>query len=215
MARRTSRSPMSVARSLVISQFTLYADCRKGRRPSFIRAAPPALAEPLVARFADLLRTYGLTVAEGRFGTHMVVSIVNDGPFTIWLDTDEARAVVCMAVILFRYGVTDHESGVVCIAHCAHPLLHCDAHYDGVPAPGAACRMMGEMVRDESDSAPDNDNTPITDRRRPTGAKSTPVLHASDLARLATRAATIRSPYSPLWYAMNPPAPVRHGRRAI
>jgi len=74
---------------LVISQFTLYADCRKGRRPSFIRAAPPALAEPLVARFTDLLRTHGLTVAEGRFGTHMVVSIVNDGPFTIWLDTDE------------------------------------------------------------------------------------------------------------------------------
>ncbi len=75
--------------ALVISQFTLYADCRKGRRPSFIRAAPPALAEPLVARFADLLRTYGLTVAEGRFGTHMVVSLVNDGPFTIWLDSDE------------------------------------------------------------------------------------------------------------------------------
>ena len=74
---------------LVISQFTLYADCRKGRRPSFVRAAPPAIAEPLVDRFADGLRALGLPVATGRFGAEMQVELVNDGPVTIWLDTAE------------------------------------------------------------------------------------------------------------------------------
>ena len=74
---------------LVISQFTLYADCRKGRRPSFTQAAPPAIAEPLVDRFAGELRALGLPVATGRFGAEMQVELVNDGPVTIWLDTAE------------------------------------------------------------------------------------------------------------------------------
>jgi D-tyrosyl-tRNA(Tyr) deacylase len=74
---------------LVVSQFTLYADCRKGRRPSFVRAAPPAIAEPLVNRFADGLRALGLPVETGRFGAQMQVELVNDGPVTIWLDSAE------------------------------------------------------------------------------------------------------------------------------
>ena len=74
---------------LVVSQFTLYADCRKGRRPSFVRAAPPATAEPLVGRFGDGLRALGLPVATGHFGAEMQVELVNDGPVTIWLDTAE------------------------------------------------------------------------------------------------------------------------------
>ena len=76
---------------LVVSQFTLYADARKGRRPSFVRAAPPPLAAPLVDRFADELRALGLPVAQGRFGAEMHVALVNDGPVTIWLDTAELR----------------------------------------------------------------------------------------------------------------------------
>ena len=74
---------------LVVSQFTLYADCRKGRRPSFVQAAPPGIAEPLVDRLADGLRALGLPVAMGRFGAEMQVELVNDGPVTIWLDTAE------------------------------------------------------------------------------------------------------------------------------
>jgi D-tyrosyl-tRNA(Tyr) deacylase len=74
---------------LVVSQFTLYADCRKGRRPSFVQAAPPAIAQPLVDRFADGLRALGLPVAAGRFGAEMKVELVNDGPVTILLDSDE------------------------------------------------------------------------------------------------------------------------------
>src|SRR5918995_1761183 len=72
---------------LVVSQFTLYADCRKGRRPSFVRAAPPAIAEPLVDGFTDGLGAHGLPVTTGRFGAEMQVELINDGPVTIWLDT--------------------------------------------------------------------------------------------------------------------------------
>jgi D-tyrosyl-tRNA(Tyr) deacylase len=72
---------------LVVSQFTLYADCRKGRRPSFVAAAPPAVAEALVEHFGEALRALGLPVAAGRFGAEMQVALVNDGPVTIWLDS--------------------------------------------------------------------------------------------------------------------------------
>ena len=74
---------------LVVSQFTLYADTRKGRRPSFTDAAPPAIAEPLVERFKDTVAAYGLEVAGGVFGAHMDVELLNSGPVTIWLDSEE------------------------------------------------------------------------------------------------------------------------------
>ncbi len=74
---------------LVVSQFTLYADMHRGRRPSFINAAPPSLAEPLVARFKETIAGYGLAVASGIFGTHMQIDIRNEGPVTIWMDSEE------------------------------------------------------------------------------------------------------------------------------
>src|SRR5437868_1683121 len=74
---------------LVVSQFTLYADVRKGRRPSFTDAAPPSLAEPLVERFKDALATYGLKVEDGVFGAYMEVELINSGPVTIWMDSEE------------------------------------------------------------------------------------------------------------------------------
>lgn len=74
---------------LAVSQFTLYADARKGRRPSFTRAARPEQADPLYARFCDLLAAEGIPVQRGVFQAHMAVSLVNDGPVTIWLDTAE------------------------------------------------------------------------------------------------------------------------------
>jgi D-tyrosyl-tRNA(Tyr) deacylase len=72
---------------LVVSNFTLYADCQKGRRPSFIAAARPEEAEPLVSAFANGLRAFGIPVAEGRFGADMQVELTNDGPVTLILDS--------------------------------------------------------------------------------------------------------------------------------
>jgi D-tyrosyl-tRNA(Tyr) deacylase len=72
--------------AIVVSQFTLYADARKGRRPSFIDAALPDAAEPLVSRFVELLRGRGVPTQTGKFGAHMEVEIHNDGPVTIWLE---------------------------------------------------------------------------------------------------------------------------------
>jgi D-tyrosyl-tRNA(Tyr) deacylase len=72
--------------ALVISQFTLYADCRRGRRPSFTEAADPGPAEALVQRFREALDRLGVSTAAGRFGANMTVSVVNDGPFTVILE---------------------------------------------------------------------------------------------------------------------------------
>ena len=72
---------------LVVSQFTLYADI-KSRRPGFTKAAPPAVAIPLYEKFMDLCRAWGFRVEHGEFGADMAVSSVNDGPVTIWMDTD-------------------------------------------------------------------------------------------------------------------------------
>lgn len=76
------------AQFLVVSQFTLYADTSRGRRPSFIGAAPPAVAAPLVEVFAEHLRRLGFTVATGRFGSTMDVELTNQGPVTILLESD-------------------------------------------------------------------------------------------------------------------------------
>jgi D-tyrosyl-tRNA(Tyr) deacylase len=72
--------------AMVVSQFTLYADTRKGRRPSFLDAALPEAAESLVSRFAEHLRGHGVPTQTGKFGAHMLVEIHNDGPVTIWLE---------------------------------------------------------------------------------------------------------------------------------
>ncbi len=74
--------------ALIISQFTLYADCRRGRRPSFTEAAGPAPAETLVEEFRLALQRLGVPTAAGQFGAHMTVSLINDGPYTILLDSD-------------------------------------------------------------------------------------------------------------------------------
>jgi D-tyrosyl-tRNA(Tyr) deacylase len=90
-AGRTNRSLTDVGGAvLVVSQFTLYADTTRGRRPGFTGAALPEQAERLYERFAETLRGLGVEVATGRFGAVMAVELVNDGPFTIWLDTERS-----------------------------------------------------------------------------------------------------------------------------
>ena len=85
---RINRSLLDIAGgALVVSQFTLFADLRRGRRPGFTTAAPPERAAPLVDRFASELAARGIPVQAGRFGTDMLVEIANDGPFTLTLDT--------------------------------------------------------------------------------------------------------------------------------
>ncbi|GAB1470125.1 D-aminoacyl-tRNA deacylase [Chloroflexota bacterium] len=84
---KTNLSVLDVkGEAIVVSQFTLYANTSKGRRPSFIEAALPEVAEPLVDRFAELLRSHGVSVQTGKFGADMKVEIHNDGPVTIWLE---------------------------------------------------------------------------------------------------------------------------------
>jgi D-tyrosyl-tRNA(Tyr) deacylase len=85
-----NRSALDVgAELLAISQFTLYADTRRGRRPGFSEAARPELSIPLYEKFVDLLKESGLAVETGEFGAHMVVEIINDGPVTIMLDSED------------------------------------------------------------------------------------------------------------------------------
>ncbi len=84
---KMNRSLLEVGgQAIVVSQFTLYADTRKGRRPSFTDAALPDVARPLVERFTQLLRELGVTTQTGEFGAHMQVEIINDGPVTIWME---------------------------------------------------------------------------------------------------------------------------------
>jgi len=81
---KMNRSVLDVAgEAIVVSQFTLYADTRKGRRPSFVGAASPEIAEPLVNAFAEMLAVRGVPAQKGVFGAHMAVGLVNDGPVTI------------------------------------------------------------------------------------------------------------------------------------
>jgi D-tyrosyl-tRNA(Tyr) deacylase len=84
---KINRSLLDVGgEAIVVSQFTLFADTRKGRRPSFTNAALPEVASPLVEHFAQLLREQGVPTLTGEFGAHMLVEIANDGPVTIWLE---------------------------------------------------------------------------------------------------------------------------------
>ncbi len=85
---KMNRSLLDVGGEILsISQFTLFGDVKKGNRPSFVTAGRPEHAQPLWLRLSDLLRAEGITVKEGRFGAHMRVSLVNDGPVTITIDT--------------------------------------------------------------------------------------------------------------------------------
>jgi D-tyrosyl-tRNA(Tyr) deacylase len=84
---KTNLSLLDVAgEAIVVSQFTLYADTRKGRRPSFVNAAPPEIAEPLVEKFAELIKEHGVPTQTGEFGAVMHVEIHNDGPVTIFIE---------------------------------------------------------------------------------------------------------------------------------
>jgi D-tyrosyl-tRNA(Tyr) deacylase len=74
---------------LIVSQFTLYGDCRKGRRPGFSGAAPPELAEPLYLQFIDRVEQMGIRTAAGKFGAMMEVQLINDGPVTLLLDSEK------------------------------------------------------------------------------------------------------------------------------
>jgi D-aminoacyl-tRNA deacylase len=88
-AGKMNRSVLDVGgQALVVSQFTLYADTQKGRRPSFTRAALPDAAQPLVERFAVLLADQGVPTHTGEFGAHMLVEIQNDGPVTLWMEVE-------------------------------------------------------------------------------------------------------------------------------
>ena len=86
-AGKMNRSVLDIGgEALVVSQFTLYADTRKGRRPAFTDAASPEIAAPLVEQFAQALQALGVPVQTGQFGAHMEVELCNDGPVTIWLE---------------------------------------------------------------------------------------------------------------------------------
>jgi D-tyrosyl-tRNA(Tyr) deacylase len=85
--RDLSADDPSSAGVLVVSQFTLYADVRKGRRPGFTNAAPPEIGRALVDRFAGTIKRMGISTQSGEFGAHMLVSLENDGPVTIWIDS--------------------------------------------------------------------------------------------------------------------------------
>ncbi len=92
-AGKFNRSLLDVGGELlIVSQFTLYGDCRKGRRPSFISAAGVEIARPLYEYFVERARSRNIRVATGRFQANMAVQLVNDGPVTIILDSDERRA---------------------------------------------------------------------------------------------------------------------------
>jgi D-tyrosyl-tRNA(Tyr) deacylase len=87
-AGKMNRSLLDISgQMLVVSQFTLLGDCRKGRRPSFMHAAPPDIAEPLYNHFISQVREKGVSVATGQFGALMAVSLVNDGPVTLVMDS--------------------------------------------------------------------------------------------------------------------------------
>jgi D-aminoacyl-tRNA deacylase len=87
---RMDRSVLDISGSILcVSQFTLYGDCRKGRRPSFDHAAPPAAAQPLYESFLDALRAFGVHLETGQFQAEMEVELVNDGPVTLLLDSEK------------------------------------------------------------------------------------------------------------------------------
>ena len=92
--QKMNRSVVDAAGAvLLVSQFTLLGEVRKGRRPSFSAAAPAEEAEILIARLADAIKTHGLAVEQGRFGAMMEVSLINDGPVTIIIDTNDGKVI--------------------------------------------------------------------------------------------------------------------------